>query len=67
MAKRISLGSFDTDYAKTPGPANYPVTDPDSYQKKAPFYSMLSRNYMPGGKGHQNHFLNLFLSCIIGL
>lgn len=50
MPARISLGSFDTDYAKTPGPAQYGTTTPDVYQKKSPTYSMLSRNYMPGGK-----------------
>lgn len=49
MPGRISLGSFDTDYAKTPGPANYGTVTPDIYQKKAPTYSMLARNYMPGG------------------
>ena len=49
MAGRQSLGGFDTDYAKTPGPAVYSVMDPDTYQKKAPAYSMLSRQFMPGG------------------
>ena len=49
MAGRQKLGGFDTDYAKTPGPAGYPVMSPDSYQKKAPVYSMLSRQFMPGG------------------
>ena len=43
MTGRQSLGGFDTDYAKTPGPAVYSVMDPDTYQKKAPAYSMLSR------------------------
>ena len=57
MAKRISLGGFDTDYAKTPGPARYATTDPDNYQKKAPTYSMLSRNFMPGGKIISNYGL----------
>ena len=50
MPARISLGSFDTDYAKTPGPAKYGTTQLDAYQKKSPNYSMLARNYMPGGK-----------------
>lgn len=48
MPGRISMGGFDVDYAKTPGPARYNVTTPDSYQKKAPTYTMLARNYMPG-------------------
>ena len=50
MPGRISLGGFDTDYAKTPGPARYGITMIDVLQKKSPTYSMLSRNYMPGGK-----------------
>jgi hypothetical protein len=50
MPGRISLGSFDTDYAKTPGPARYGAPLSDVYQKKAPTYSMLARNYMPGGQ-----------------
>ena len=49
MVGRQKLGRFDADYAKTPGPAGYPVMSPDSYQKKAPAYSMLSRQFMPGG------------------
>ena len=49
MPARVSLGGFDTDYAKTPGPARYGTTTPDCYQKKAPTYSMLARNYMPAG------------------
>ena len=49
MAGRQKLGGFDTDYAKTPGPAVYTVMNPDNYQKKAPAYSMLSRQFMPGG------------------
>ena len=49
MAGRQKLGGIDTDYAKTPGPAGYPVMSPDNYQKKAPAYSMLSRQFMPGG------------------
>lgn len=48
MPGRISIGSFDTDYARTPGPARYGAQPPDVSQKKAPIYSMLARNYMPG-------------------
>lgn len=47
MPGRISVGGFDTDYAKTPGPARYNVTTPDAYQTRAPTYSMIARNYMP--------------------
>ena len=50
MAGRVKLGGFDTDYAKTPGPAGYSVIDPDTTAKKAPAYSMLKRKFMPGGE-----------------
>lgn len=50
MPGRISVGGFDTDYAKTPGPARYGAPIADTYQKKAPTYSMLARNFMPGGQ-----------------
>jgi hypothetical protein len=48
MAGRSKIGGFDTDYAKTPGPARYCVTSAELTQRKAPTYSMQSRNYMPG-------------------
>ena len=64
MPGRISLGSFDTDYAKTPGPARYATTVPDTYQKKSPTYSMLARNYMPGGKKGSNSFsMQKYCAC----
>ena len=50
MAGRLHLGGFDTDYAKTPGPARYEVLDPSKIGPKSPAYSILSRNYMPGGR-----------------
>lgn len=50
MARRQKLGGFDTDYAKTPGPAVYAGMNPDNYQKKAPAFSMLGRQFMPGGR-----------------
>ena len=50
MAPRSKLGGFDTDYAKTPGPARYNTTSAEITQRKAPTYSMQSRNYMPTGK-----------------
>ena len=49
MTSRLKVGGFDTDYAKTPGPAGYTMMSPDTYQKKAPAYSMLKRQFMPGG------------------
>ena len=49
LTGRSNLGSFDTDYAKTPGPARYGVTSADIHQRKSPAYSMLSRRFMPGG------------------
>lgn len=50
MAARSNMGGFDTDYAKTPGPARYGITSAEITQRKAPNYSMQSRNYMPSGK-----------------
>ena len=55
MAGRQKLGGFDADYAKTPGPAGYALMNPDIYQKKAPAYSMLSRQFMPGGRCTETH------------
>ena len=49
MPGRRSIGGFDTDYAKTPGPARYGTTSAEVTQRKAPNYSMQSRNYMPTG------------------
>ena len=56
MLGRASYGGFDTDNAKTPGPARYGTVTPDLYQKKSPTYSILSRNYMPGG--NQSFYLH---------
>ena len=64
MAGRQKLGGFDADYAKTPGPAGYPVMSPDNYQKKAPAYSMLSRQFMPGGM-YQDKIVIIASSIII--
>lgn len=60
LGARQQLGSFDTDYAKTPGPARYRVTTPEIYQRKAPAYSMLSRSFMPGGTVSA-----LIISCFV--
>lgn len=48
MTGRLTIGGFDTDYAKTPGPARYGAATPDMNAARAPAYSMLSRNFMPG-------------------
>jgi hypothetical protein len=45
---RSKVGGFSEDLQKTPGPGTYTVTHPDSYHNKAPLYSMLGRNMMPG-------------------
>ena len=50
MTGRLTIGGFDTDYAKTPGPARYGAATPDMNAARAPAYSMLSRNFMPGGE-----------------
>jgi len=48
MSGRPKIGGIDMDYAKTPGPGRYGVTTPETFQRKAPSYSMLGRSYMPG-------------------
>ncbi|KAK2188774.1 hypothetical protein NP493_123g07010 [Ridgeia piscesae] len=48
MTGRSKVGSFYEDHAKTPGPANYTTSNPDTYKLKAPTYSMIARNVMPG-------------------
>ncbi len=50
LASRPKTGGFDEDYAKTPGPARYGAQTPDLYGKKAPAYTMLGRQFMPGGE-----------------
>ena len=56
MPGRRVVGGFDIDYAKTPGPARYGVTSAEVMQRKAPVYSMQSRNYMPASKTQCNNF-----------
>ena len=65
MAGRQKLGGFDADYAKTPRPAGYPVMSPDNYQKKAPAYSMLSRQFMPGGMYRDKIVIMLYNNSFI--
>lgn len=48
LAKRLKVGDFATDYAKTPGPARYETTSADMTQPRKPSYSIQARQYMPG-------------------
>uniref|UniRef100_A0A8C4WK48 Outer dense fiber protein 3B n=1 Tax=Gopherus evgoodei TaxID=1825980 RepID=A0A8C4WK48_9SAUR len=45
---RSLVGSFYEDLSKTPGPCNYRVVEPGVYKTRAPQYSMLARNMLPG-------------------
>ena len=67
LGARQQVGGFDTDYAKTPGPARYGITTPEIYQRKAPSYSMLKRNYMPGGNCISISFSTSFFVCCRGV
>ncbi|NXD16936.1 ODF3A protein, partial [Nothocercus nigrocapillus] len=48
MLGRSAIGSFYADLCKTPGPCNYRVVDANVYKRRAPQYSMLARNLLPG-------------------
>ncbi|KAF7643427.1 hypothetical protein LDENG_00239780 [Lucifuga dentata] len=48
LCGRSKVGSFYEDHQKTPGPGAYKTTDPGTYKQKAPHYSMIGRNVMPG-------------------
>ncbi|XP_054703602.1 outer dense fiber protein 3B isoform X2 [Grus americana] len=45
---RSHVGAFYEDLCKTPGPCSYRVVNPDVYKQRAPQYSMLARNALPG-------------------
>uniref|UniRef100_A0A674K016 Outer dense fiber of sperm tails 3B n=1 Tax=Terrapene triunguis TaxID=2587831 RepID=A0A674K016_9SAUR len=45
---RSLVGSFYEDLSKTPGPCNYRVVEPSVFKTRAPQYSMLARNMLPG-------------------
>uniref|UniRef100_A0A8C0IYN0 Ciliary microtubule associated protein 1B n=1 Tax=Chelonoidis abingdonii TaxID=106734 RepID=A0A8C0IYN0_CHEAB len=45
---RSLVGSFYEDLSKTPGPCNYRVVEPSVYKTRAPQYSILARNMLPG-------------------
>lgn len=55
MSKRLKIGDFATDYARTPGPARYETTSADVTQRKQPCYSMQARQYMPAGTMSVSH------------
>jgi len=59
LASRPKTGGFDVDYAKTPGPAGYGVHTPDLYGRKAPAYTILGRQFMPGGILTTIHYNNI--------
>jgi len=48
MTGRSTIHGFDEDLARTPGPAKYNVTNPNTNRNRQPLYSMLGRNMMPG-------------------
>uniref|UniRef100_A0A493T324 Outer dense fiber of sperm tails 3B n=1 Tax=Anas platyrhynchos platyrhynchos TaxID=8840 RepID=A0A493T324_ANAPP len=48
MPGRSTVGAFYQDLCKTPGPCNYRVVDANVYKSRAPQYSMLARNELPG-------------------
>ncbi|XP_065514558.1 ciliary microtubule associated protein 1B isoform X2 [Caloenas nicobarica] len=48
MPGRSTHGAFYEDLCKTPGPCGYRVVSADVYKNRAPHYSMLARNSLPG-------------------
>ena len=50
MTARAKTGGFSEDLAKTPGPGRYRTVDPSVTKRRDPCYSMLTRNFMPGGR-----------------
>lgn len=48
MTRRNNINGFAEDLAKTPGPAKYRTTSPNTVKNKQPQYSMLGRNELPG-------------------
>lgn len=61
LASRPKTGGFDTDHAKTPGPAGYGAQNTELYGKKSPAYSILGRQFMPGGRQSIEHSLYLYM------
>ena len=58
MTKRVNVGAFDEDLARTPGPCHYSVTQPDSYKNKGPAYSLQSRTYLAGQYSYVNKYFS---------
>ncbi|KAI6653298.1 vesicle-associated membrane protein 2-like [Oopsacas minuta] len=48
MTNRASVGAFDEDLARTPGPGHYSITQTDIYKSKRPVYSLQGRSFIPG-------------------
>lgn len=60
MTARAKTGGFSEDLAKTPGPGRYRTVDPSVTKRRDPCYSMLTRNFMPGGRPRNVLFLSLW-------
>jgi len=48
MTRRSQTGCFSEDLARTPGPGRYNTLEPHVTKPKAPQYSILGRNNLPG-------------------
>jgi len=48
LSGRSEVGGFSEDLAKTPGPAHYNVTNPNTYRTKRPQYTLVGRTSLPG-------------------
>lgn len=48
MTRRSQTGCFSEDLARTPGPGRYNTLEPHVTKPKAPAYSLLGRNNLPG-------------------
>jgi len=48
MTNRSQTGCFSEDLARTPGPGRYSILDPNVLKGRAPAYSLLGRNNLPG-------------------
>ncbi|KAM6301739.1 ciliary microtubule associated protein 1A-like [Podargus strigoides] len=48
MSGSSNVGTFSQDLCKTPGPCNYNTVSTNVYKQRAPQYSMLARNDLPG-------------------
>ena len=62
MTSRAKTGGFAEDLAKTPGPGNYRTVDPSVTKRKSPGYSMLQRNFMPGGTYLKSNFHCVYMN-----